>query len=411
MSARRTPSAQAFRSAPRPRTQPPRRSSARPHDRISDRELARRIDAIRRRCLTLEERHASSLQQVTRGLRPSARNLLHYVALRQDDLRDLQDDLAVRGLSSLGRCDSHVMSALEALRRVLGRLSGDTAVERVASQAPVDLHGGAARLRRHATQLFGPGSSKRWVRIMVTMPAAAARDYPMVREMVAAGMNVARINCAHDGPDVWLRIIANIKRAAKELDRSCRIMMDLAGPKLRTGAVELGRPIVSFQPERDERRWPIAPAQVLLHRAGTVAPLREQVDAVLPITGNVVDRARVEDELRFQDTRRRRRSLHVTAVEGDGVLRTECFDSVWVEAHTPIALMRDGVVIASACCSMTASSRVKSARCSRTECGWSFNAPPRRAPSCTRKRASTCLIPTSPSPPSARRISAISSSP
>ena len=76
-------------------------------------------------------------------------------------------------------------------------------------------------------------------------------------------------------------------------------MKDLAGPKLRTGAVELGTPIVSFQPKRDERHWPIVPAQVLLHRAGTVVPLREQVDAVLPITGNLVVRARVEDEFRF----------------------------------------------------------------------------------------------------------------
>jgi hypothetical protein len=90
-------------------------------------------------------------------------------------------------------------------------------------------------------------------------------------------------------------------------------MMDLAGPKLRTGAVELGTPIVSFQPERDERRWPIAPAQVLLHQAGTIAPTREQVDAVLPITGNLVLRARVEDEFRFQDSRRRRRLLRVWA--------------------------------------------------------------------------------------------------
>jgi len=316
------------------------------YDRVSNRALARRIEAIRRRCLALEERYASSVQRVAPGLRPSARNLLHYVGLRQSDLRDLQHDLAVRGLSSLGRCDSHVMSALEAVLRVLGQLSGRTNLERLASQAPVDLEGGAARLRRHARQLFGPGSKKRWVRIMVTMPAAAAHDYSMVREMVVAGMNVARVNCAHDAPDVWQRIIANVRRAEKELDRSCRIMMDLAGPKLRTGAVELGTPIVSFQPERDERRWPIAPAQVLLHRAGTVAPHREQVDAVLPITGNLVDRARAEDEFRFQDSRRRRRLLRVTAVEGDGVLRTECFDSAWVEANTPIELMRDGVVVA-----------------------------------------------------------------
>ncbi len=323
-----------------------RQFSALLYDQVSNRALARRIEAIRRRCLTLEERYEPAVQRVARGLRPSARNLLHYVALRQDDLRNLQNELAVRGLSSLGRCDSHVMSALEAVLGVLGQLSGRTDLQHLTSEAPVDFQGGTTRLRRHARQLFGPGFKQRWVRIMVTMPAAAAHDYSMVREMVAAGMNVARVNCAHDGPHTWQRIIANVRRAEKEIGQSCRIMMDLAGPKLRTGAVELGTPIVSFQPERDERRWPIAPAQVLLHRAETVAPTREQVDAVLPITGNLLARARVEDEFRFQDSRRRRRLLRVTAVESNGVLRSECFDSTWVEANTPIELMRDGVVIA-----------------------------------------------------------------
>lgn len=323
----------------------PRRSSRELYDRASNRDLAQRIEDIRRRCLTLEERYKSSVQRVAARLRPSARNLLHYVGLRQSDLRDLQHDLAVRGLSSLGRCDSHVMAALEAVLGVLGKLCGRADLGRLASHAPVDLEGGAARLRRHARELFGPGSRKRWVRIMVTMPAAAAHDYSIVREMVVAGMNVARVNCAHDGPDVWQRIIGNVRRAEKELGRSCRIMMDLAGPKLRTGAVELGARIVSFQPERDERRWPISPAQVLLHRGGTATPHREQADAVLPITGDLVVRARVEDEFRFQDSRRRRRLLRVTAVESNGVLRTECYDSAWVEANTPIELMRDGVVI------------------------------------------------------------------
>jgi pyruvate kinase len=317
-------------------------------NRTSHRALVRRLEAIHRRCLALEERHAVTLRRVARGLRPSAQNLLHYVALRQDDLRDLQHALAVRGLSSLGRCDSHVLSALEAVLAVLARLSGRRDFRREASHAPVSLEGGEARLRRHATQLFGPVTGKRWVRIMVTMPSAAAHNYASVREMIAAGMNVARVNCAHDGPEVWRQIITHIRRAEKELDRSCRVMLDLAGPKLRTGAVELGAPLVSFQPERDERRWPIAPAQILVHRAGTPPLPREAVDALLPIAGNLVDRARLDDEFRFQDSRHRRRLLRVIAVEGDGVLRTECFDSTWVEAHTAVELMRDGVVIGTA---------------------------------------------------------------
>ena len=45
----------------------------------------------------------------------SARNLVHYVALRSRDLRPLQADLAAMGLSSLGRFESVVLDSLHAV--------------------------------------------------------------------------------------------------------------------------------------------------------------------------------------------------------------------------------------------------------------------------------------------------------
>jgi hypothetical protein len=47
------------------------RNQFREPERVANRALARRIEAIRRRCLTLEERYASSVQRVAPGLRPS----------------------------------------------------------------------------------------------------------------------------------------------------------------------------------------------------------------------------------------------------------------------------------------------------------------------------------------------------
>ena len=40
----------------------------------------------------------------------SAINLLHYLVLRRHDIRQLQGQLALLGLSSLGRTESHVLS-------------------------------------------------------------------------------------------------------------------------------------------------------------------------------------------------------------------------------------------------------------------------------------------------------------
>ena len=69
----------------------------------------------------------------------------------------------------------------------------------------------------------------------------AADDYRLVKELVDGGMDCARINCAHDTPDVWERMVRNVHRARKaNNDRECLISFDLPGPKLRTGALEPG---------------------------------------------------------------------------------------------------------------------------------------------------------------------------
>ena len=88
-------------------------------DRASILLLAKRIHKIRNRALAWESRFEDEVREVSPGLRPSARNLLHYLALRQEDLRELQHELTLRGLTSLGRCDSHVMDALESLLGVV----------------------------------------------------------------------------------------------------------------------------------------------------------------------------------------------------------------------------------------------------------------------------------------------------
>src|SRR5271165_1855947 len=56
--------------------------------------------------------------------RESARNLVHYIALRKHDVRDLQEKLTENGLSSLGRCEADVLGAIDAVLRVLHRMTG-----------------------------------------------------------------------------------------------------------------------------------------------------------------------------------------------------------------------------------------------------------------------------------------------
>jgi pyruvate kinase len=99
---------------------------------------------------------------------------------------------------------------------------------------PVDLR--RPLLRDHARLLLGPTRRFRSVRIMVTMPSEAATNEQLLVDLLRAGMDVMRINCAHDDAHTW--------RAGREPEEGrahgragCRIQADLAGPKLRTGAI------------------------------------------------------------------------------------------------------------------------------------------------------------------------------
>jgi len=58
-----------------------------------------------------------------------------------------------------------------------------------------------------------------------------------VREIVRRGASCMRINCAHDTPEIWQRMIDHIRLAEQEIGTGCKIMMDLAGFKIRTGTV------------------------------------------------------------------------------------------------------------------------------------------------------------------------------
>jgi pyruvate kinase len=166
----------------------------------------------------------------------SALNLAQYLALRRHDLRDLQAALMPWGLSSLGRIEARVMPNLDAVIATLSLICGNDAAEhkRLLIESFFE---GDRLLKQHTEALFGSISSHRRVRIMVTLPTEAATNYALVKEIVRRGANCVRINCAHDTPEIWQRMIAQLRRAEQEIGTSCKVIMDLAGPKIRTGSV------------------------------------------------------------------------------------------------------------------------------------------------------------------------------
>jgi pyruvate kinase len=280
-------------------------------------KLIRELSAVRSDMLGLETECEERLRSLHESQRESARNLLHYLALRRHDLRKTQQRLAARGLSSLGRSEPHVRRNLDAVLGVLHRLAGSAD----GSDSSADGNGfadGRELLEEHTRALLGPRPRHRDVLVMVTMPSEAADDYRLVRDLVASGMDCMRINCAHDEPQAWARMIANLRRAEDEAGRRCRLLMDLPGPKLRTGAVEPGPPVVRWRPRRDLFGRTEAPARVWLTPAdgGPAAP--EPADASLPVNGNLLAHARPGALVKFFDARGASRSLKVVEAVGRG---------------------------------------------------------------------------------------------
>ena len=80
---------------------------------------------------------------------------------------------------------------------------------------------------------------KRRAKIVATI-GPASRDERVVREMINAGMNVARINFSHGTKEDHTQSIEQIRRASQFSDQPVTILQDLQGPKIRTGLIEGG---------------------------------------------------------------------------------------------------------------------------------------------------------------------------
>jgi pyruvate kinase len=252
---------------------------------------------------------------VAADYRASARNLLHYWAIRQSDLRELQSRLAAFGLSSLGRSEPHVEATLRLVRSAVVAMLEDT--WRPPEPAAVCAEEGHELLRRRTAELLGPVPADRETRIMVTLPSEAASDPDMIRRLLERGMNVARINCAHDDADAWRAMAGHVRLAGEATGRNCLVAMDLAGPKLRTGPIRPGPRVVKLRPHRDALGHMTAPARAWLTPAENPSPAPEAAMAILPVPGQWLARRRDGDVVALHDSRGAKRRLVLTQPDVD----------------------------------------------------------------------------------------------
>ena len=289
--------------------------------------------------LELEVSGLAGATEVHPDHRASARNLMDYLALRRHDIRHLQSELAALGLSSLGRTEPHVLSSLHAVLNILLKLAGAVPISAGAKAAPL-IGQENNLLERNTEALLGEAPTDRHVRIMVTMPPEAATEYELVRDLLAQGMDCMRINCAHDGPEAWSGMIRNLRRAEKETNRRCKVAMDLAGPKLRTGSIEPGPAVLKVRPQRDTSGRVVSPARIWLTSDACPEVPPAPADAVVPVPQTWLARLRSRDRIDFSDARGASRSMTISGVEGksrwaDAVHTAYVFQGMMLEARRP----------------------------------------------------------------------------
>ncbi len=302
------------------------------------------LSLFHQHALDAEKEYASDLQAIPEKWRDSARNLVHYLALRRHDIRPLQVQLSYLGLSSLGRLEAHVLAGIESVLFALKRMADVPLDTTPDPPEPVDFTEGDQSLIEHTNLLLGSPNSERVVRIMVTMPSEAAEDYTLVRKLMEAGMDVMRINSAHDDEQAWKKMVQHARRAEKETKRSCRILFDLCGPKLRTGALEPRMAVVHFQPKRDERGMIITPAFVWI--GNSPPPDQDKpISATIPVNDHLVKAFQPGDIVQFTDIPGRSREILILKQDTGGAWG-EAMQSVYLEPGHPLQLVRNEKVIA-----------------------------------------------------------------
>ncbi|MFU8838193.1 MAG: pyruvate kinase [Thiohalomonadaceae bacterium] len=279
---------------------------------------------------------------------PSACNLAIYLALREEDRRSLQVRLAEWGLSSLGRCEPHVMANIDAIIRILMRATGTEMRMMMSQSCPLTRFAeGSHILENHTSALFGPASDGRETRIMVTLPAEAAYDDYLIPKLLASGTDCVRINCAHDDASIWAALVMRVRQASAKHGRACRILMDLAGHKLRTAGLPQRPAVIHLKVQRNPYGQIQTPAMLQLIPDGSPfvfipAPGVQQ----LTLPADWFAQLRQWDSLSFTDTRGKPRHIELNGAlkdgEENGAWQAICPQPAWLGADCVITRHRTG---------------------------------------------------------------------
>ncbi len=155
-------------------------------------------------------------------------NLLSYLAMREKDLSELQISLSNLGLSSLGRLEGDVLLSVEQVLEHLGYPRLETTLHKPTFELANSI------LEERSRRLLGRPREGRKTRIMVTLDAPYIYQPELLEQLLVNGMDIARINCAHDSEREWLMLITAIRVCRRAIDterkKGRKDLQDFDGP-------------------------------------------------------------------------------------------------------------------------------------------------------------------------------------
>ncbi len=284
---------------------------------LRDQQLASKLHDLYRNIVSRSEKARDHFPVSGSDREASRDNLLAYLALRENDLSKLQLSLADEGFSSLGRLEAQV---LEGIERVLSHMDVPPIETKLVKTSSATA---SSTIAERSRMLLGRPREGRRTRIMVTLDPATMYQPEMLEQLLLSGMDIARINCAHDTPREWLMLIGAIRTAeerliqrGKGIGRTCRILMDLAGPKIRTGPLSLEVRSLKLSVPKDPQGRPTKFYEGLLDCEASLTE-KLQLTGMMPTftiaikNQSSLSQLEIGERLRFEDARGRARILSV----------------------------------------------------------------------------------------------------
>ena len=290
-------------------------------------EILVALDTVIDKIYEFEHKYRSQLNNVHPNYFESAKNLVHYLAMRSFNINIFQDKLEEIGLPVTMESQNNILYGLLNFRTIINSLLKNEIYDE--EQNHLNNKQVKKILKKNSKALFGKIKNKRKTAILVTQPFEAANDEQFAQALLKQGMDCARINCAHDDEIIWKQIIENIRVHEK----NCKIMMDLGGPKFRTGKMKPGPKVIHIKPKKNPLGQVIEPARIWLAPYGIQPPVDKEADVIIPVNKKWLRKTKKGSYIIFRDSRDKKCKIHIEEKEGKGRWGY-CIDSAFVITGT-----------------------------------------------------------------------------